>query len=112
MNRYLEPPSATRADLQIAITADDPEQICECLIGLALGGEDPAWLTTVSIDLLRHPSTEVRRAAVTTLGHVARIHRTIDKERVVRHLESMADDPELSGPASDALDDIAMFVSS
>lgn len=109
MNRYQEPPQATRDELTDAIQRGHDELIVERLVGLALNGGDPQWLTSMCIDLLEHPSTDVRRAAVVALGHLARIHRDIDRDRVVPRLTLLADDAALSGAAADALDDIATF---
>lgn len=48
---------------------------------------------------------EVRRLAITCLGHVARIHGAIDDESVEK-LKTLQTDPELSGTVEDALGDI------
>jgi hypothetical protein len=52
---------------------------------------------------------DIRKLAATCLGHVARIHNKIDKERVVAILKSHLKDPDIAGAIQDALDDIEMF---
>jgi hypothetical protein len=41
---------------------------------------------------------------------VARIHRNLDLGRMVPLLEKLASEPETSGRAQDALDDVEVFV--
>ncbi|SEB59507.1 hypothetical protein SAMN04489844_0628 [Nocardioides exalbidus] len=109
MNRYEEPDQASPLLLAAAIEADDPDLIISRLIALALQGAEPEWLTGRSIELGSHPSAQVRRASVVALGHIARVHRSIDADVVVAHLQAMASDPDLAGAAADALEDIEMF---
>jgi hypothetical protein len=56
------------------------------------------------------PNSEVARLAVTCLGHVARIHRTLDLDRVLPVLETLRKDPEIAASMGDALDDIEMYL--
>ena len=111
MGRYHEPPPSTPEGLAEALDQDSVESICERLPGQAIHGGDPGWLTSLCLRLSHHPSTDVRRAAVVALGHLARIHCDIDRDRVVPRLALLADDALLSGAAADALDDIATFAS-
>lgn len=109
MNRYEEPGHASPLQLALAIEADDPARISERLIALALQGTESDWLTGRCIELASHHSADVRRASVVALGHIARVQRAIDLTVVLPHLRAMSNDPDLAGPAADALDDIEMF---
>jgi hypothetical protein len=109
VSHYEDPALSDPQQLADAIASNDADSISERLIALSLQGEEPSWLTSQAINLSRHPDLTVRRASVVALGHLARVTRTVD-DRVIAHLTSLADDPELAGPATDALDDIAMFV--
>lgn len=109
MNQYQEPPVTSLAALEAALAMGDSSLISDRLIGLALQGFDADWLTSTALDLTTHPSLNVRKASVTTLGHIARIHRTIDRDRVMTRLHSLSADPDLSGRVADALDDIEQF---
>ena len=109
MSRYRGLPPTTREEVAEALKGNCFELICARFLGAVVHGEEPQGLTTTCIELLEHPSTEVRRAAVVALGHVARIHRNIDRESVIPRLALLADDAQLSGAAADALDDIATF---
>ncbi|MBH0777018.1 hypothetical protein [Nocardia bovistercoris] len=83
--------------------------VVETILRLALHDPDGEWVTERALALIDNPSADVRNSAATALGHIARIHRGIDRERVVPTLQRLLDDPETAGRAEDALDDIAMF---
>src|SRR5450755_313548 len=82
----------------------------EGLIRAALSIDDAPWVESVLTDALSDGRFEVRRAAILSLGHLARIHRRITLEKVIPLLQNCANDPSLAGSAEDALGDIAMFV--
>jgi hypothetical protein len=79
-------------------------------LSAALHDPDAAWVTDRALRLVNSPDFGVRAAAVTALGHLARIHRAIDEERVVPVLRRLSNEPEIAGRVEDALDDIAVFV--
>ncbi|MFE7741497.1 hypothetical protein [Nocardia sp. NPDC057455] len=66
-------------------------------------------MTDRALVLLDSPDSDMRAAAATPLGHLARIHRAIDGERVVPVLSQSSNEPEIAGRVEDALDDIAVF---
>jgi hypothetical protein len=47
--------------------------------------------------------------SITCLGHIARIHNCIDKEKALSVLNEKINEKELSGFVDDALDDIERF---
>ncbi|WP_146658878.1 hypothetical protein [Enhygromyxa salina] len=86
-------------------------RVAETLTRLALHDPDPKWLE----DLLLHwlQSSEdvwLRGVAATGLGHVARIHRRLNCQRVIGPLLALRSDPEVGGKVEDALEDIGQFV--
>lgn len=48
--------------------------------------------------------------AVTCIGHLARIHGKIEKERIFELFNQQKDNPYISNRIEDAIDDINMFV--
>jgi hypothetical protein len=62
------------------------------------------------LEFLKTGDIQIKAVAILCLGHIARIHRTIDWPLVKPLLISLLDDDKLSGSASDTLDDIAIFV--
>ncbi|MCF6475921.1 hypothetical protein FAF44_47425 [Nonomuraea sp. MG754425] len=109
MMRYVEPQPTGRQRLRAAVAAGDADGISAALISAAFHEEDGEWVQDWALELLAHPSPDVRRAAALSLGHVARIHRRIDHHLVLPRLQALLDDPEVGGTAENALDDIRMF---
>jgi hypothetical protein len=106
---YKETSPVDRSQFQATLDQGSPEKIGESLLGLVNADPDPGWLQELCLTLINHSDLPVRQVAVTSLGHVARIHRTIDP-RVPPILESLRGDPGLGGRAEDALEDVAAFV--
>jgi hypothetical protein len=52
----------------------------------------------------------VKGLAITCIGHVVRMHLTINKEKVFPVLKEMLEDKELFGRVEDALDDMEVFL--
>jgi hypothetical protein len=108
--RYLEVHPISRKAAEEALASDDVETVCNGLLSTVFYDDDWQWAQDQCLILLDHESPDVKLLAATCLGHVARIHKTLDKEKVVRALQHRMDDPELRGTIQDALDDIKMFV--
>ncbi|TMR07242.1 hypothetical protein ETD83_01190 [Actinomadura soli] len=108
--RYESVPPVSRDDLRLALAEKDNEAIHRALVGLALHDADGAWVQDQCLALKDHPSWDVRAIALLCLGHVARIHGTIDLDRVLPVLRSALNDPRTAGYAEQAIDDIEVFV--
>ncbi|MBO0853179.1 MAG: hypothetical protein J2P18_05355 [Nocardia sp.] len=93
----------------IMISSGISDSVCEAILRIALHDPDPDWATDQALALLTSPAPEIRGVSATALGHIARLHRHTDKTRVVPALQKLLSDPENTGRAEDALDDIAMF---
>lgn len=111
MSTYQKLDPISRDDATVMLESTDPHVVTEAILRLALHDPDGAWVTDRALELLRSPSTDIRSVTTTALGHIARIHHTIDTERVIPALQRLANDPDTAGRAEDALDDIAMFAS-
>jgi hypothetical protein len=108
MNRYEEPAPASREELESAVATGDPTAISRTMVGV-IEDDDVDWLTDTLLDLAGHESIEVRATAITSLGHVARIHGHIDRDRVLPRLRDLRSDPFLRGRVDDAIEDIEHF---
>jgi hypothetical protein len=106
--KTLGPISRTRADKMLA--TGEPTAILYALLRLSLHGPDFEYAERKALEHVRHPDAWVRRNAATALGHVARVHGSIDVDTVMRTLVSMLNDPEACGWADDALDDVEMYM--
>ena len=100
----------SRDEVARAFEAGDPDTLSRVLIGLAFHEPDWRWAQDRCLEALGHQSPVVRGLAATCLGHVARIHKRLELERVRPRLLALQDDPYAGGRARDALADIARFL--
>jgi hypothetical protein len=91
------------------LESDDPTRINDALIRLTYHNSDWQWVQDQCLQLLNNSDSVVKGLAVSCLGHLARIHKTIDAAKVLPVLNSLLNDPDLGGRAEDAIDDIEMF---
>ena len=105
---YQEPHPVNRDEAESAFASGDSERIARALVNVAFHEADWRWVQERCLGFARHDVAAVRQIAVTCLGHVARIHRRLDLERVLPALDELSCDPEVQ--VEDALDDIRMFV--
>lgn len=87
------------------------DEICDALIRITYYDSDYKWVQGKCIMLLKGNDLSIKRLAITCLGHLARIHKKLDKELVVALLKKLKEDKDVSGAAEDALDDIDIFLS-
>lgn len=107
---YEEINPMSRRDAEIVFKQDDAEKIEEALVRITFHDEDWRWVQSYCLKFLEHPNKDVAAIAAICLGHLACIHGTIDTAIVVPALQAHLTDPDVAGNASNALDDIAMFV--
>lgn len=88
-------------------------EINTCIQGILIASifdPDIQWTTDLCFKYLMHNDISIKKSALTGLSHIVRIHKTIDSHKVAILLEQVKHLPELSGPISDLLDDIAIFM--
>lgn len=107
--RYEELPPISRSDFRDACEAGDSRNRTEAILRLALHDDDPMFIEQAIVDGLEDGDFGVRRAAVLSIGHLARLHGSVTEVMLAR-LNSLASDPAMAGTVSDALDDISIFV--
>lgn len=110
MSDYREVEPIDRIEAERAFISGRPDLICDALVRVTFHDPDWQWVQRWCVHFLGFDSDEVRGLAATCLGHVARIHRTLDRELVVPMLERLTADPAIGGRAGDALDDIRQFL--
>jgi HEAT repeat protein len=79
-------------------------------VALAYHDSDVGWVQDLCLSLLADHDPGVRGTAALCLGHLARIHGTLDLHRVVPALKALLNDPEVRGTVMDAMDDIQIFI--
>ncbi|MBF6276096.1 hypothetical protein A5780_18720 [Nocardia sp. 852002-20019_SCH5090214] len=109
MNTYQRLEPIDRETALSMIDSGVSESAGEAILRLALHDPDLGWVTDRALELLASSDWRIRAVAATALGHLARLHGGIDKERVVPALRALLDDEATAGRAEDALDDITMF---
>ena len=108
--KYHEVEPITREEAEVAFASGSSIDICHALVRLAY--HDPDWrlVQEKCIHFSKYPHPDVAGLAVTCLGHIARIHRSLDLEKVMPVLNELHDDPHIGGIVSDALSDIDIYL--
>lgn len=106
---YEEPAWIARQDALDALESARPEVVCETLVRLAFHDDDGAFVEQLCLDRLGDLNEAVRCVAVVCLGHLARLHGALSDAAIDR-LHALVGDPIVGGHASDALDDVATYV--
>ncbi len=108
--KYHDPQPISRTEAEAALKSGDADTICDTLVRLAYHDPDWQWVQNRCLNFIKHPNADVRGLAATCLGHLARIHGELDLAIVKPTLLALKNDPEVSGYAESALDDIQMYL--
>ncbi|WP_143261546.1 hypothetical protein [Allokutzneria sp. NRRL B-24872] len=99
-----------RKAMEAAVWSSEVEAATDALLGITYNDPDRVYVESILLKCLSvECDRQVRSLAVTCIGHVARIYRSVGRD-VLRKLDELLDDPDLSGVAEDALDDVKSFV--
>lgn len=86
------------------------EHVIAGLISIGLNEENRIWAQNTCLEYLASGTESVAASAVTALGHIARRHRHLDREKVLPAFETLKKRlPFLEGVIADTLDDIDTF---
>jgi hypothetical protein len=107
---YQEITPINRSQAELHLKEGDIQHICETLVRLAYHESDIFWVQSLCLKFCSHSKMELRKVAITCLGHLARIHKKLELGLVNPILMSLLEDSELSGIVQDTLDDIEIFV--
>jgi hypothetical protein len=107
--QYQETLPISDKDAKEKLKSDDPIHITDALVRLTYHYSNWRWVQDQCLQLVNHLDPVVKGLAISCLGHLARIHKTIDTVKVLPILNSLLDDPDVGGRAEDAIDDIKMF---
>ena len=109
--KYEDVEPISRQEALSAFSSGSPEAIADALIRAVLHDPDWRWTQDICIKYANHEDQSIRLLAVTCFGHLARIHRKLDLDRVLPILEGLSKDEKTAGRVEDAIDDIRLFVS-
>lgn len=83
-----------RKDAETAFRSGKVEAICDALVRLAYHDSDWRFVQGRCLEFLKHENPDVRGLAATCLGHLARIHGTLDLQFVKPLLTALVVDSE------------------
>lgn len=111
--KYIDPLPINRQEAILMLSSEYPEEIAKALLSISLHDSDWKWCQDQCLHFLQYPHPLVRRTAAIGLGHIARIHRKLDQNKVINRLKMLIEDEKnqsVAGSAEDALDDIDIFI--
>jgi hypothetical protein len=108
--RFENPKPLLRADAEEKLRSADSTSRVDALLALAFYDSDWRWVQDRCLSMLDDPHVDVRAMAALCFGHLARIHRQLDLDRVIPALKAVLDTPVVGAKARDALDDIEVFI--
>lgn len=87
------------------------EEKIDTLLYAIFNIDDWKWLQDLCIKIASSTDEDLSGLAITGIGHIARMYNTLEMEIVVPFLENIVqENNNLSGRATDALDDIEIFI--
>lgn len=110
MMKFNNPEPKTREELEHNFNSNDVQLITESLVALALYEKDWRWAQNVCLAFLDNDNPDISGLAATSLGHIARVNRKLDKEKLKFALAKKINDPLIGGRVQDALDDIEIYL--
>ncbi len=110
--RYEDIPILTKEEILEALHRADPEELETISLSASLGIDDWQWAQAVCLQLATHPEPGVRGNAILGFGHLARLHRRLDRDRVEPAIRDALNDrdADVRGHADSAAEDIATFL--
>src|SRR5688572_23858792 len=107
---YHEVDPISREEALTAFASNDPELVCTTLVQVAYYDPDWQWVQEQCINFTKHPNLDICGLAVTCLGHIARIHRTLEIDKVLPILKELYKNPKIAGLIDDTLDDFEIYL--
>lgn len=102
-----------KKEVESEIKSNDIDLATKKLLDISFNSTDWKWVQDICLSLIKDKTIneDLRRLAVTCIGHLARIHSTLEKNKVISFLEEYKlEDINIAGTIEDTLDDISMFV--
>lgn len=97
-------------EIEKKLKSKDSTLVINTLLEITFHNQNWEWVQDLCIELLENENTDIKGLAVTCIGHIARIHGVIDKEKVLKAFESKKHDDTICGRIQDTIDDINVFV--
>jgi hypothetical protein len=109
---YEEIPEWSHEKVEQALHDDDPDALRYAVVAIALHDEDWRYAQDLCVRLSTHAHFNVRGNAVLGFGHIARVHRRLDRAVVQPIIEAAMRDANdyVRGHGFDAADETAHFL--
>jgi hypothetical protein len=107
--QYEPIPPLTKLEVDAALASGDTKEVCQAILSLALHDDDWRTAQNLCLSQLSNRDIWVKRTSLTALGHIVRIHQTLDLKIVVRAVCALPADNLLDGWVDQLLDDIEIF---
>jgi len=95
-----------------SIREGNSEQVVLAILSACLYSDDHKWIESLCVEYSNHVNEEIRGAAIIGFGHIARIHRKLDRtivEPIVAR--GLQDESRLvRGKALDTADDLEIYM--
>ena len=108
--RYQRLDFESRAATLASIAGGDDDSIVRAMFAAALESNDKDFIETLAVALSVHPAADVRRAAVLSLGHVARRFGTVEPASLEAVIARLRNDTDLRGALYDLESDLNVFI--
>lgn len=95
---------------EAALHSGNVSRIIRGLLALAMYGPDFQLAERRALEHVDHPDVWVRRNAATSLGHIARVARSLNLDAAMPALLTLLRDPEATDWAESALSDVEHFL--
>lgn len=110
MSFLYQDPSMSHDEATKLLDSDVHTNVIAALVSIGLNEEDRTWAQNTCLKYLASETESVAASAVTALGHIARRHSRLDRDKVLPALATVKKKfPSLEGIIADTLDDIDAF---
>lgn len=111
MSLLYQDPSISHDETVSLLDSGLEADVVSALISIGLNEQDRIWAQTICLNYLDSSSERVVASAITSLGHIARRHGTLDMNAVLPALDTAKTKfPTLEATVADTLDDIETFI--
>ncbi|UMY66012.1 MULTISPECIES: hypothetical protein [unclassified Flavobacterium] len=100
----------TKEEVEKILANGSNEEVVSAIIGAVNGIDDGQWLQELCLRFCNHRDFWVSKAAINGFGDIARIHKYLEKSRVLQALNSI-DNERLVPIIKQTIQDIELFVS-
>jgi hypothetical protein len=110
INKYQDVKVIEKDKAEQIFLTNNVENICSALVSISFYEKDWKWAQDKCLEFLINNNVIIAGLAAICLGHIARIHGKIEKDRVINALKHNLSNKELAGQIQDALDDIELYI--